>query len=145
MSKNKVVAGYLRVAAEDLAGARLLAQAKNRNAIYLCSQAAEKIIRAVLTTEDKHAGIGHKLDMMVDMLPEENPMKPMLRDIDSLGDFATAFRYPTTGGKVKKAPGREEFDRLARCVQRALEEAVSRFKVDLAEDGKPAGQVDPVR
>ena len=67
MRINKVVASYLRVAAEDLAGARLLAQAKNRNAIYLCSQAAEKVIRAVLTTEGKHGGIGHQLDMMVDM------------------------------------------------------------------------------
>ena len=35
MRINKVVASYLRVAAEDLAGARLLAQAKNRNAIYM--------------------------------------------------------------------------------------------------------------
>ena len=54
MSAEKVIASYLRVAAEDLRGARLLAKDENRNAIYLCSQAAEKVIRAVLTSEDKH-------------------------------------------------------------------------------------------
>ncbi len=145
MKINKVVASYLRVAAEDLAGARVLAQSKNRNAIYLCSQAAEKVIRAVLTTENKHGGIGHQLDMMVDMIPEENPMKPMLREIDSLGDFATTFRYPTTGGKVKRIPKPEVFERFAECVQKALKEAVSRFEVDLAESGPPAGNVDPIR
>jgi len=42
MSAEKVIASYLRVAAEDLRGARLLAKNENRNAIYLCSQAAEK-------------------------------------------------------------------------------------------------------
>jgi HEPN domain-containing protein len=142
---NKVVASYLRVAAEDLAGARVLAQAKNRNAIYLCSQAAEKVIRAVLTTEGKHGGIGHKLDMMVDMVPEENPIKPMLREIESLGDFATTFRYPTAAGTMKRIPKQEEFDRLVECVEQALKEAISRFGVDLGEDGLPAGNVDPIR
>ena len=145
MRTNLVVASYLRIAAEDLAGARLLAEAKNRNAIYLCSQAAEKIIRAVLTTEGKHAGIGHQLVGMVDMIPNDNPIRPLLRKIDSLGDFATTFRYPTTGGKVRKVPNPEEFDRLAACVEEALKEAVHRFGVDLEQERKPAGRVEPIR
>ncbi len=73
MRINLVVASYLRIAAEDLAGAKLLAEGENRNAIYLCSQAAEKVIRAVLTTEGKHAGIGHQLVQMVDMVPTTTP------------------------------------------------------------------------
>lgn len=91
MSAEKVIAGYLRVAAEDLRGARLLAQDGNRNAVYLCSQAAEKVIRAVLTSEDKHGGISHNLDIMVDMIPDENPIKPLLREIERLGDYAATF------------------------------------------------------
>ncbi len=145
MRIHLVVASYLRIAAEDLAGARLLAEVKNRNAIYLCSQAAEKVIRAVLTTESQHAGIGHQLVRMVDMVPEENPIKPMLREIESLGDFATSFRYPTTGGKVLRVPKPEAFNRLAESVATALKEAASRFEVDLALDGPPAGNVDPIR
>ena len=56
MSAELLIANMLRVAAEDLAGARLLASAGNRNAIYLREQAAEKIILSVLTSEGKRAG-----------------------------------------------------------------------------------------
>jgi hypothetical protein len=41
MSAELLIANFLRIAAEDLEGARLLAAAHNRNAIYLCEQAAE--------------------------------------------------------------------------------------------------------
>jgi HEPN domain-containing protein len=70
MSADVLIASYLRIAREDLAGARQLASTGNRNAMYLCSQAAEKIIRAVLTSEGKNAGIKHQLDELVDMIPE---------------------------------------------------------------------------
>lgn len=145
MSANKVIAGYLRIAAEDLSGAKLLAQSGNRNALYLCSQAAEKVIRAVLTSENKHAGISHKLDLMVAMVPDENPVKSMLQAIEELGDFATAFRYPTSHGRIKDPPGSEEFNRLAELVQKALDETVKHFDVDLTSKSKPAGCTDPIR
>lgn len=45
----------------------------NRNAIYLCEQAAEKIIRAVLTSEGKHAGIRHELRDMISRNPTSRP------------------------------------------------------------------------
>ena len=71
MNTEKVIAGYLRVASEDLQGAIALAEMPNRNAIYLCSQAAEKVIRAVLTSEGKHAGTGHQLDRMAGIVPDQ--------------------------------------------------------------------------
>lgn len=61
MSAELLIANLIRVAKEDLEGARLLASAGNRNAFYLCEQAAEKLIRAILTSEKKHAGIKHQL------------------------------------------------------------------------------------
>jgi len=142
---NKVIASYVRVADEDLRGARTLFKDTNRNAIYLCSQAAEKVIRAVLTSENKHGGTGHNLVIMVNMVPDENPIKPLLRAIDSLGDYATAYRYPTTGGRMKEPPASEEFERLADCVDVALKEVAKRFEVDLADKDKPAGNADPIR
>lgn len=36
MSADRVIANNLRIAREDLEGARLLAKAGNRNAAYLC-------------------------------------------------------------------------------------------------------------
>lgn len=57
MSVELVIAGYVRIAKQDLDGARVLNSAANRNAAYLCEQAAEKLIRAVLTSEGIHAGV----------------------------------------------------------------------------------------
>jgi HEPN domain-containing protein len=81
MIADLVIANLLRIASEDLEGATTLAPLGNRNAVYLCEQAAEKIIRAVLTSEGKHAGIKHQLDEMVNLVPDENPLKPALREI----------------------------------------------------------------
>src|SRR5688572_2120087 len=84
LRSERLIANFLRVAREDLSGAELLAFSGNRNAIYLCAQAAEKLIRAVLTSENKHGGIKHQLQDMVDMIPDENPLKVQLRKIESL-------------------------------------------------------------
>jgi HEPN domain-containing protein len=88
----EVIAAMLRIASQDLDGARLLNQAGNRNAAYLCEQAAEKVIRAVLTSEGIQAGIRHELPDMVDKIPDDNPVKPALRAIEHLAAYATAFR-----------------------------------------------------
>ncbi len=61
MSVERTIANFLLIAQEDLKGARLLAAARNRNAAYLAQQAAEKVIRAVLTSEGAHAGVRHDL------------------------------------------------------------------------------------
>lgn len=81
MSAERVIANLLRIAREDLEGARLLNTRGNRNAIYLCEQAAEKLMRAVLTSEKIHAGVRHQLVEMVNLVPEENPIKPRLREL----------------------------------------------------------------
>jgi len=57
MGVELYVANLLRVAKQDLDGARSLVRDENRNAIYLCEQAAEKILIAVLTSEQKHARV----------------------------------------------------------------------------------------
>ncbi len=145
MNAEKVIAGYLRVASEDLQGAIALAKIPNRNAIYLCSQAAEKVIRAVLTSEGKHAGIGHQLDRMVDTIPDENPIKALLRATQGLGAYATSFRYPTIVGRIKDPPAEAEFQRFVEGVEAALNEALDRFDVDVSAANQPAGNADPIR
>jgi HEPN domain-containing protein len=57
MIADLVIANLLRIAREDLDGASVLLPRGNRNAAYLCEQAAEKVIRAILTSEGHHAGI----------------------------------------------------------------------------------------
>jgi HEPN domain-containing protein len=143
MSAEKTIASYLRVAREDLEGARLLAPTNNRNAIYLCEQAAEKIIKAVLTSENVHAGIKHFLDEWVSQVPDENPIKPALRAIEHLAAYATAYRYPTPSGVIKRGPA--ELEREIDRVDAALQEAAKRFGVDLGNADTPATSAGPIR
>lgn len=145
MSAELLIANLLRIAQEDLDGAVLLASRGNRNAIYLCEQAAEKIIRAVLTSEAKHAGIKHHLDAMVDLVPNENPLKPFLREIEELAAYATTYRYPTSSGRIIPPPTSAEFDALASKARDALTRAAAHFKVDLTNKSAPAGNPSPIR
>ena len=146
MSADVVVANFLRVANEDLDGARALAAAdNNRNAVYLREQAAEKIIRAVLTSERTHAGIKHQLDDMVEAVPDANPIKPKLLAIEHLAAFATAYRYPSPQGRIKASPAPTELAKYIADVEAALEEAVLRFGVDLSMPNAPAKSPGPAR
>lgn len=145
MSAETLVANLLRVAKEDLDGARLLSSRGNRNAIYLCEQSAEKVILAVITSEGKHGNIKHRLDEMVMLVPHANPLKPMLQAIEDLGAFATTYRYPSAAGRIKEPPSRTEFEEYASRVERALNTVVARFQVDLSKPNTPAGTAAPVR
>lgn len=145
MSAELLIANLLRIAKEDLDGARTLSSGGNRNAIYLCEQSAEKTIRAVLTSEGKHAGIKHHLNEMVDLVPDENPLKAGLRAIEHLGAFATSFRYPTPVGRIVSPPARAVFDENASKVEAALNAAIAGFKVDMTKPNSVAGNANPIR
>jgi HEPN domain-containing protein len=148
MSVELLIANFLRIAAEDLEGARTLALSNNRNAIYLCEQAAEKVIRAVVTSEGKHAGIKHELAEMVDLIPDENPLKPDLRAIEHLSQYATAYRYPVSSSRTKRiprAPAAEDVRDALDATTLALSNAIKRFKVDIQRPEAPAGVAGPIR
>jgi HEPN domain-containing protein len=145
MSAELLIANLLRVAQEDLEGARLLAAAGNRNAVYLCEQAAEKVIRAVLTSEGQHAGIKHQLDVMVDLVPDENPLKPALRQVEHLAAYATSYRYPTSVGRIQQAPPPASLTTAMANVEAAMNQAAARFGVDLTKPGSPARHAGPIR
>lgn len=145
MSSELLIANLLRVAKEDLDGARILASASNRNAIDLCEQAAEKVIRAVVTSEGVHAGIKHQLNEMVDLVPDANPMKPSLRTIEYLTAYATSYRYPSSVGRIEAAPDAPRLESAIAQVEHALAEAAARFGVDLGLPNAPAKNARPVR
>lgn len=144
MSAEQTIANYLAIAAEDLRGARLLQAAGNRNAAYLAEQAAEKTIRAVLTSEGLHAGIRPDLRAMVDMVPEDNPLRSLLVRTVTLRAYATAFRYPTTR-RIPAPPEPDELETLLQSVGAALEAALEAFDVDLSVRRPRAGRSSPVR
>jgi HEPN domain-containing protein len=92
MSVEKFIANALRIAQDDLEAARTLLALGNRNAIYLCEQAVEKLLNAVLISENTRAGVGHQLDEMVKLIPDANPLKLPLQELDDLAAYATAYR-----------------------------------------------------
>jgi HEPN domain-containing protein len=145
VSAERVIANLLRIAREDLEGARMLNARGNRNAIYLCEQAAEKIIRAVLTSEKIHAGVRHQLDEMVGLVPDENPIKPRLRAVQHLATYATSYRYTTPTGRIPADPPTGDVEANAQIIEAALTEAADRFGVDLAAVDKPAATSSPIR
>jgi HEPN domain-containing protein len=144
MSAELFIANTLRIAAEDLRGAKLLRAAHNRNSAYLCEQAAEKLIRAILTSEGKRAGISHNLEQFVDLVPDENPLKPRLRELERLGDYATTYRYATPYS-IKATPPEDVLDDLFAKIDALLGETASHFGVDLAKGGAPARSAKPLR
>lgn len=145
MSVELRIASFLRVASEDLAGARALHELHNRNAVYLCEQAAEKIIRAVLTSEGLHGGTKHELSELIDVLPDANPVKPMLRTVEHLAAYATSYRYPTTRGRITPGPNAQEMSDALQRVAALLAEAARRFEVDLEARDEPARRPEPIR
>lgn len=144
MSAELVIANYLRIASQDLEGAFVLAQVGNRNAAYLCQQAAEKLLRAVLTSEGTHGGIGHRLGPMVQLLPDINTFKPALATLIELEAYATTYRYPTSS-RIPSAPPHEELQVLLRTVRALLADLVDWFGVDLQDQRKPARTANPPR
>ena len=145
MSAERVIANLLRIAREDLEGARALNARSNRNAIYLCEQAAEKLIRAVLTSEKIHAGVRHQLDEMVSLLPEENPTKVRLRQLQHLSAYATSYRYTTPTGRIPPDPPASEVEATASNIESTLLEVAERFGVDLDATDRPAATSAPIR
>jgi HEPN domain-containing protein len=145
MSADHVIAAYVRIAKQDLDAARLVNQAANRNAAYLCEQAAEKLIRAVLTSEGIQGGVRHELPDMVTKIPDSNPVKSLLRAIEHLDAYATAYRYPSPRGRIKPAPVPAEIEQDIIKIDTALVEIAARFAIDLSKLDGPAGKPDPIR
>jgi len=145
VSAERVIANLLRIAREDLEGARTLNASGNRNAIYLCEQAAEKILRAVLTSEKIHAGVRHQLEEMVGLIPDENPLKSQLRSLQHLSTYATSYRYTTPTGRIPADPSPDVVEATAKTIEATLIEAAQRFGVELAAVDKPAASSSPIR
>lgn len=145
MSADRVIASFLVVARQDLDGAIALAKAGNRNAAYLCEQAAEKIIRAVSTSESQHAGTGHRLAEIVEKLPAANPIRPLLEELTDLAQYATTYRYPTAGGRVPDEPAQDDLRASIELVERVLDEVSRRFGVDVVDRKSVAKKPGPIR
>ncbi len=82
---------------------------------------------------------------MVDLVPDANPVKPALRSIQALGAFATAYRYPTTSGRIPDSPPLPRVMDMLKMVEAVLLDVAGRLDVDLAKHGSPSKRPGPIR
>jgi HEPN domain-containing protein len=101
-------ASFVALAKEDLAVARRLLAVHPRHSAFALEQAAEKLLKSVLTTEGISFSAGHhQLGRLAELLPAEHLWRADLMAFDSYTSFATATRYPRPGGGMPEEPPRE--------------------------------------
>jgi HEPN domain-containing protein len=104
MSVEKRVAAYLELASKDAEAVELLVTGGNRFAAYHMQQALEKIVKALLLAKGIEAGIEHRLEELLKRFPSGDEWLARFGPLVSYSAFATAFRYPTPGGRLPADP-----------------------------------------
>jgi HEPN domain-containing protein len=104
MSVEKRVRAYLELAAKDAEAADLLLAGGNRYAAYHVQQAVEKITKALLLARGVEAGIEHRLEELFKRFPSDDEWPARLLPFVAYSAYATAFRYPTPGGRIPADP-----------------------------------------
>lgn len=99
------VTSYITLAKEDLAVARKLMADHPRHAAFNIEQAAEKLLKAVLTAEGiRFSTSHHQLGTLAALLPEDHLWRADLMAFDDFTSYATAVRYPKPGGGMPNEP-----------------------------------------
>ncbi len=130
------IANDLRLALEDAKDARTLLTVKSRNAAYHAQQAAEKILLALLTSEDVHVQRheSHQLGIMIEKLPSDHPMVADLKRLEFLTAFATTYRYPKTGGRLPPLPDWGKIASALDQIDGLIKLACRHFAVNISAD-----------
>ena len=82
---------------------------------------------------------------MVDLVPDENPLKGRLRNLQYLSTYATSYRYTTPSGRIPSDPSADEVNTVVSAIQGVLDEAAKNFGVELDAVDKPAATSAPIR
>ncbi len=107
MSASKVQS-YFVLADRGLKTAIILFHAgQMEDAALNVQQTVERIARALLTHAGLAFGTSHNLGQMALSLPKDHAFVDRIISFDDLSTAVTAFRYPTEGGRLKKAPAAE--------------------------------------
>lgn len=104
MSVEKRVRAYLELAAKDVEAADLLLAGGNRYSAYHVQQAIEKVTKALLLAQGVEAGIEHRLEELFKRFPDGSAWPVRLHPYAGYSAYATAFRYPTPGGRIPADP-----------------------------------------
>ena len=100
--EDRVIRSYLDDAQENIEAYQLLAASRNRHAAYMLQQAAEKLVKALRISLRLYATKEHRIRELLRDIPDENPWRERLLELEVLSQYATTFRYPTPGGRLKQ-------------------------------------------
>jgi HEPN domain-containing protein len=126
MSVEKRVRAYLELATKDVEAAELLLAGGNRYAAYHVQQSIEKVTKALLLARGVEAGIEHRIEELCERFPDGDAWPEQLRAFVGYSAYATAFRYPTPGGRTRLTrPQRTFAATWQRCVRSLRRPAVS--------------------
>ncbi len=107
-SMSDASASFIALAREDLAVARKLIVEHPGPAAFHVEQAAEKLLKAVLTVEGIVFSAGHhQLGRLAETLPADHVWRADLMAFDSYTTYATATRYPRPGGGMPRTPSKD--------------------------------------
>jgi len=102
------VDAFIAFAREDLAVARRVVDEFPRDAAFHIEQAAEKLLKAVLTTEGIKFGVGHhQIGRLTESSPPEHVWRADLMAFDVYTSYASATRYPRPGGGMPRIPSKD--------------------------------------
>lgn len=128
MSVERRAAAFLDLAAADLDAGEVLARVGNHYAAYHVQQAVEKIVKSLLLLRGVEAGTEHRLEILADRLPAGDAWAERLQAFLSYSAYATAYRYPTPGGRIPRSPPAAQL--LGDVV--ALRDLLGRARAELA-------------
>lgn len=115
-------AGFLAIAREELEAAASLLPRHPSQAAFFVQQAAEKLLKAVLTAENLNFPKSHQLGALAALLPGDHPWRADLAALDRLTAYATALRYPLQNGRQPPSPDPLELAGSVREVAALLDE-----------------------
>ena len=117
MSAQRRIDAFFMLADRGLRTANVLFRENLfEDATLYVQQVVERVARALLTHAGVAFGTSHNLGQMAEALPLEHPFRERIRAFDAFSSAVTAFRYPTSAGRLQQPPQTGE-------LHRAIEEA----------------------
>ncbi|HYH37325.1 MAG TPA: HEPN domain-containing protein [Azospirillum sp.] len=104
---DEYVRAWLKKVNDDLRAVRALPAVDDpviAGATHHCQQAAEKLVKAVLVAAGRHPPKIHNILALVDSIPADHPLLPVLRPLERFTPYVALFRYPGAGDLFDDPP-----------------------------------------
>jgi HEPN domain-containing protein len=119
---NDAAESFIALAREDLAVANRVLKDYPRASAFHLQQAAEKLLKAVLSAEGIAATAKHQLGDLAGQLPDDHIWRADLMAFDEYTPYATSLRYPKPGGGMPRTPPVDKLEKSLKEVASLVDE-----------------------